>query len=273
MTWFKDLMSIGKDVFSKENIDAKRNKEDIQKKEESETKAQAEDDQSEDLGSLNIDTLDDLPQVEEITEDLINVNIKNIFPRLKTGHLDKDYSMSATAIIEGKVEEIKLPKHSLLEGLDLGPDFTCCFALDLGDSYQLLTKEHFKNSIHTPEELYKISLQNFLNVYGKKLQLHNTKFEGVRMVRTDGNTEANTFLLNSVWQKVCDKLNSKSIYVTVPLQDIVLCWEDIPETTLKDVIENVEQLIESEPDTRKVSKYLFEFKEGSFRKVEQIFTW
>lgn len=269
MTWFKDLMSIGKGAFSDDSDPQNVQKEEIRKeKKESEVTAEEE------PFTLDpeIETLNDVPDDPSVEDkDVIGLQIDKIFPRLKAGRIESAESMVASAQISGTTKELKLSRHAFPAGFNIGPDFVCCYVIDKGDTYQLLNQNQVDQSDFSSHEVYKIAVTNFLKLQGHRMQLYKTKFEGIRMMHIDGNMEANSFLIDEVWKNVCTELESDSVFVAVPLQDIVLCWKDIEADTLNRMVIAINETISMQPASRRVSNYLYEFKDGKFLQKEQLF--
>lgn len=195
------------------------------------------------------------------------VNLDKIFPRLKNGQVENSESIKVKGMVNGEIKEFDMPKSALLFGIDLGPDFTCCFALDLGHSFQLLTNGHFENIDSSKEELLQRSFNNFIKEYGSKIQVSGTDFSGVQMLKIDGNTEAVTILMIDLWKKIQTQLNLKKLFVVIPLQDIVLFWDELEEGVLESLLTKVESTIKNQPASRRISEYLFEFRGDRFEKV------
>ena len=200
----------------------------------------------------------------------VKVHLNKIFPRLKGGHVEKAPLRKATYKINGEDKEISIPKSHQLYGIDLGPDFCCCFALDIGANFQLLTNNHFENSPHSKKEFLNIACGNFLREYGSKIQLQSSMFPGVYMLKIDGNTEASTFLFSNLWDQIKEKQNFKKLHLLMPLQDILLCWDEINEDLFQEVIRKIEEIIKEQPGSRRISNHIYEYSNNSFTDMGKV---
>ncbi len=202
--------------------------------------------------------------------ELVEKNINTLIPRLKHGHVEGGTPGKVKMTVEGVEKEFDLPVSAQLYGFDLGPDFTCCFAVDHGTGYQLLTNAHVAHLKYTKQELLVKACENFLRDYQSKIQIQQTLFPGVNMIRIDGNTEATTFLFTNLWQQIKEQSKMDRLFVFVPLQDLVLYWNDLTEEVYQNVISKVTETIRNNPQSRNVSDYVFEFVDNKFVSVGKV---
>lgn len=217
------------------------------------------------------EVVEDIPKIEaHPKEQFLQDNIHKMYPRLKMGHVESVEATTAKVMVRGIEQEVDLPKKSLIYGIDIKPDFSCCFAIDLGDSYQLLTNGHLEESDRSKQEMLHTACQNFISTYGQKIELHNTDYPGVSMLRIDGNSEAATFLINNLWEQIIEQMSYKRLQLVMPLQDIVLFWEEISQDTYNNLMIQMHKMSREQPKSRRVSNYLFEYLEGRFKPIKKV---
>lgn len=205
-------------------------------------------------------------------EDKLNLrtDYKKVFPRLKMGQLENATDVSANILqTDGIEKNMQIPEEGQLFGIDIGSDFTCCFAEDSGDLYMLLTKG--KAMEKTREEIYTLACTNFIDEFGEKVEVHSTNWQDVYMVRIDGNSEATTFLMPQFWDQICQSLVTKELNLLMPLQDIVVFWKEITDDVYQEVIMNLQKLIREQKESRRVSNYQFLWKENQFYETGKVF--
>lgn len=194
----------------------------------------------------------------------VEKNINTLIPRLKHGHVEGGTPGKVKMMVQGAEQEFDLPVAAQLYGVDLGPDFTCCFAVDHGTGYQLLTNGHVAHLNYTRQQLLTRACGNYLREYQSKIQVQQTLFQGVSMIRVDGNTEATTFLFTHLWQQIKEQSKMDRLFVFMPLQDLVLYWNELTDETYENMIRTVTETIKNNPQSRNVSDYVYEFANDRF---------
>lgn len=213
----------------------------------------------------------DIPKIEaHPKEQFLNDNIHKMYPQLKMGHVESVEATTRKIMVKGIEQEVALPKNSLMYGIDIKPDFSCCFALDLRNSYQLLTNGHLEESEYSKKEMLEIACKNFIDTYGEKIELHNTNYPGVSMLAIDGDSEASAFLINDLWTQIMDQMTYKRLQLVMPLQDTVLFWEEISKDTYNNLMIQMHKMSREEPQSRRVSNYLFEYLNGRFKPMKKV---
>ncbi|MBK8555048.1 MAG: hypothetical protein IPL65_04410 [Lewinellaceae bacterium] len=202
---------------------------------------------------------------------LLQQNLDKLLPRLKGGHVESAKNVKVSLEVEGQPQEFEIPASSYMVGMDLNPDFSCCFVLDMDNSYQFITRGQLEETGMSKQELLEVSCTNFMQRYAPSIQLVDMNFEGVKKIRIDGNTEACTFLFNDVWQSIMQQLGFKTLFLMVPLQDVVLVWEKLEEEALEQLIERIQRVVANNAASKRISNYIFEYHGSGFTPIRQVF--
>lgn len=216
------------------------------------------------------DTLLDAKIPSEMIDINREIDYQKVFPRLKMGLVDNPFTRSPNTELPDDSQKISIiPEAGQLYGIEMGSDFSCCFAEDTGDLFMLLTKSTVLGK--SREEVFTIACNNFINEYGEKVEVHSTNWPDVYMVRIDGNSEASTFLMTPFWQQICQSLEVNELNLLIPLQDLVIFWKDLNDDLYKEMIANLQKLIHDQKESRRVSNYQFLWKENQFYETGKVF--
>lgn len=204
-------------------------------------------------------------------EDLVNQSLEIIFPRLKRGLIGDPKPQSMVINTPKGEQEITLPAELMMAGFNSGPDFSTCLAIDHEAMFTMIYNKHITLSGKSKEELLQLAANNFLRVHSQTINVSQTIFEGVYELKTDGNSEASTFLFPTIWTNIMTQLGLNSLFVVIPAQNTVLFWDQISDQTLAELTSKVTEVVNSYPKGSLVSNYKYQFLDNGFKHLEQIF--
>lgn len=197
-------------------------------------------------------------------EDLVNSSLDILFPRLKRGHVGTPCEQKMVLPTKDGNKEVTLPPELMMAGVDSGPDFSTCLAIDHDAMFTMIYNKHVTLSGKSKEELIKIACNNYARVQCEMMQIYDTIFEGVYELKTDGNSEAAAFLFPHIWNNIVDRLGLKTLYMVMPAQNTVLFWESISDQTRNTMITKVTEVVNTYPKGSLVSNFLYQFSDNAF---------
>lgn len=204
-------------------------------------------------------------------EDLVNSSLEIIFPRLKRGHIGTPREQKMVLPTKEGNKEVTLPAELMMAGVDSGPDFSTCLAIDHEAMFTMIYNKHITLSGKTKDEVLQIACNNYVRVQCEIMKVSNTIFEGVYELKTDGNSEASSFLFPHIWNNIKERLNFKTLYMVMPAQNTVLFWESITDETKQTMISKVTEVVKGYPKGSLVSNYLYQFSDNAFDHRGQFF--
>lgn len=197
-------------------------------------------------------------------EDLVNSSLEIIFPRLKRGHVGTPREQKMIVPTKDGDKEVTLPPELMMAGVDSGPDFSTCLAIDHDAMFTMIYNKHITLSGKSKEEVLQIACKNYTRVQCEIMKISDTIFEGVYELKTDGNSEAAAFLFPHIWNNLMERLNMQTLYMVMPAQNTVLFWESISEDTKNTMRSKVTEVVQTYPKGSLVSNYLYQFSDNAF---------
>lgn len=197
-------------------------------------------------------------------EDLVNSSLEIIFPRLKRGHVGTPREQKMVLPTKDGDKEVTLPADLMMAGVDSGPDFSTCLAIDHEAMFTMIYNKHITLSGKSKEEILQIACKNYARVQCEIMKISDTIFEGVYELKTDGNSEAAAFLFPHIWNNIIDRLKMGTLYMVMPAQNTVLFWESISDETKNTMINKVTEVVNTYPKGSLVSNYLYQFSDNAF---------
>lgn len=205
-------------------------------------------------------------------EDLVNSSLDIIFPRLKRGHIGTPREQKMVLPTKDGDKEVTLPPELMMAGVDSGPDFSTCLAIDHDAMFTMIYNKHITLSGKSKEEVLRIACNNYTRVQCEIMKISDTIFEGVYELKTDGNSEASAFLFPHIWNNIIEKLKLQTLYMIMPAQNTVLFWESISEETRSTMISKVTEVVKTYPKGSLVSNFLYQFNDNAFDHRGPIFS-
>ena len=210
------------------------------------------------FGKSNDDESSNTPENTEVLEsnskfEERNVNAEpesvKILPRVKVDYSHeiyaKDGGMSFTGNPMPKEWELTEDQKPIVKSLF--SDLTLCFAVDKGDSYEILQNEMLKKNPNlTLDVLHQISINSLVQEIGDQIQMNGDP-NHIVMVTAGGNFEAAIILIDNFWDQIHQILDGNAI-VAIPAKDLLfICKEHNQEAV--DKLKEITKGYFDKPDT------------------------
>ncbi|MEL7021743.1 MAG: hypothetical protein AAGK47_09050 [Bacteroidota bacterium] len=200
----------------------------------------------------------------------ISYFLPRIMPRLVHGKLEYATAMRNIREVNGKNEEVIITGEKIIYGIDQRPDFTMCFVAD-DNTKEFLRREHLTDPGFQKNTLIKVAFTNFVKKFGPKVQLRPTHWERVMKVEVNGQLDTNVFFVKNILAGIMKYQQYKQLHLMMPLNDMVIVWDEVEDETLEEIISRLQGLIDQSPISKRVSNYLFKFNGAGFIATREVF--
>jgi len=98
-------------------------------------------------------------------------------------------------------------------------DLNCLYAIDTGNSFEIIQDRHLKDWNISKEKLHLIAIENFRSLIVQKMTAKGDT--NAIMFIVDGNLEAGLVLIDEIWLQLEDQIGEQ-VVITVPSRDVIM---------------------------------------------------
>lgn len=98
-------------------------------------------------------------------------------------------------------------------------DLNCLYAVDTGDSFEIILGRHLKEWNIDKEKLHALALENFRSLIAQKMTGQGDT-NGIMFI-VDGNLEASLVLIDEIWTQLHDQIG-EPVVIAVPSRDVIM---------------------------------------------------
>jgi len=200
---------------------------------------------------------------------------QKIVPRIKADYSHEMYEADGSdAKFKGSSmpEGFVMPEGQKPHFIKLWGDLMVCFAIDAGNSYELINKDTVaSNDSLTDDSLLQMGLQNMIAESGSQIKMQGDPNDIV-MVTAGGNFEAALLLVEDFWNQVHANFEG-DLLISVPARDLLFVSKASNSDSLQKHKELINNSFNNEQTHGLLSKGIFkrEMSSGNLSLIDQGF--
>jgi len=144
-------------------------------------------------------------------------------------------------------------------------DLNCLYAIDTGNSFEIIQHRHLKDWNISKEKLHLIAIENFRSLIVQKMTAKGDT--NAIMFIVDGNLEAGLVLIDEIWLQLEDQIGEQ-VVITVPSRDVIMATGKSNRIMIDRFKENSKQILLT--GDHPLSKNMFIRESGHWRSFEKI---